>query len=462
MNLLKNKSQTSNGVRKLISELAIRLYDYKILKYLKEGKNLFYGDRKTLLSYQKRKLENLLIHAYNHTQYYRRVFDEIQLIKNNKVDWTKFSNIPILTKDNIRKHFKELLSDDRHRRKPYINTSGGSTGEPVKFVQDKEYFRRNVADKLLFAELNNKKIGDLEIKLWGSERDILEGSVGFKEKLINLLYNRIFLNSFSMSQENMMDYINVINAKKPVQIWAYADSIYELARFIIKNKLDVHQPLNIICTAGTLYNSIRETIQKAFPASKVLNQYGSREVGIIGVEVEENKGIRIFDHSIYLEILDKQRNVFVNDGVGNIIVTNLNNYSMPLIRFDIGDIGEKVQHLDEQYGSFSTLLSLKGRRNCHFIKENGDLIHGEYFTHLFYNKEWVKNFQVVQLDYNKIEFRVVVDERIGVNRAELDKMIYDTKIVMGENCEIIFKKVDKIPRLRSGKYQFVYSEVQNV
>ena len=152
--------------------------------YMKEGDRLFHSSREVLLQHQDEQYQKLLLYANEHTRYYRRVFDDIALIRNGAIDQNRYGDIPMLTKEIIRREGGALISDEAMKRGAYANTSGGSTGEPIHFVQDKEYFACNFGDKILFGVLNGKLPGDKEIKLWGSERDILEGGIGYREKCV--------------------------------------------------------------------------------------------------------------------------------------------------------------------------------------------------------------------------------------------------------------------------------------
>lgn len=422
-----------------------------------KGQQLFYGTREEMLEYQDAQLQKLILYAYKHTSYYRKVFDHIGLIKDGKVIIEKYDKIPILTKEIIRCEGENLYSDEAERRGAYRNTSGGSTGEPVSFIQDKKYFSFNFGNKMLFGALNGKMPGERELKLWGSERDILEGSIGIKEKCINWCYNRFFLNSFVLTAELMQKYIDIINKEKPKQIWTYADSIYQMAKYVNEKKLIVYSPQNIISTAGMLYDEMRDEIALAFKESNILDQYGSREVGAIGVEVGEKRGIRVFDHAVKVEVLDEENQISDN-GEGALLITNLTNYSMPLIRYYIGDTGEVSKNLEGYSGSFSVLKKLTGRTNSHLKKEDGSIVHGEYVTHLFYGREWIENFRVIQHSYKEVEFQIVIKKSHQENKDELIVMKRDLEKVMGK-CQIEVNYLSEIPKLNSGKYQFVISEI---
>lgn len=165
--------------------------------------------REKLLGLQERYLRSLLLHVHYNVPYYSQIFNEIGLIKKDAVDLSQFVRIPILTKEIIRKHHEELISKDYKSRKWYYNSSGGSTGEPVRFIQDDIYGRwRNATNNYYYQDMLG--INELKAKkviLWGSERDLFEGSIGLKGKIANWLTNTVFLNSFRMTLEDVGKYL---------------------------------------------------------------------------------------------------------------------------------------------------------------------------------------------------------------------------------------------------------------
>jgi len=267
-----------------------------------------------------------LTHAYKNVPYYNKILKEAGVIDDQeKVKLNNFNRIPLLTKKIIRKEGQNLYSRDYKKRKPYKNTSGGSTGEPVLILQDKNYHEWNVATKIFYAQKVGKEIGDSELKIWGSLSDIDKETKDLTEKLKNWLYNRKVLNTFILDKKTIQHCINTLNKSKPKHIWAYTDSIYELAKYARKKNIQLHSPNSIIVTATILDEPIRNFLEESF-GTRVFNQYGSREVGDITSENLESDFLDVFLWSQYVE---QQTNLA--------LITNLNNYTMPLIRYEIGD-----------------------------------------------------------------------------------------------------------------------------
>ena len=388
--------------------------------------------------------------------FYQERFAAAGLFEGDRLQHDRLSDVTPLTKADIRAHFTALQHPQTQPGR-YENTSGGSTGEPVRFIQDKRFNARAVADTVLFGILNGKHPGEREVKLWGSERDILEGTIGPREKAINRLYNRVLLNSFALTPALLRAYCETINDVRPVQIWTYVDSIVELARFAQKEGIALYNPRVIVCTAGTLYPEMREELARSFPQSRIVNQYGSREVGQIAAEAMGVDGLWLMRHSNFIELVDEQTGapITVPGQAGRVLVTTLNNFSMPLVRYDIGDIAEWAPRAEGRHLAFARVW---GRDNAHFITASGARVHGEYFTHLFYNQHWVRAFQVAQTAPQRVEVRYVPDNGHEPAASELSVIKEKIRLVMGNNTEISFERRPQLDRLASGKFQFVKRE----
>jgi len=404
-------------------------------------------------SIQRRYLRNILLHAYNHVPYYTELLSKYKIVNNKGiVNCDNFESIPVLTKDIIRENYDLLISRDPNikKRKPHQNSSGGSTGEPVIFLQDKIYDDWDIANKLFFFTKLGKDIGEKEIKLWGSDRDIMEGTIGCRAKMQNFLYNRTLLNSFELTEEKLGEYINTIEAQKPVAIWAYCDSMFEVARHLNKRKKKMSYPKVVITTTGKLTDFMYKEIKNAFPYSCVIDQYGSREVGALAIQHTERGSFSYFPWSHNIEVVDELGRKVNSGEEGAVCVTALHNYSMPLIRYNIGDLAISSKN---NYA----LEGITGRSTDHFIRSDGAKIHGEFFTHLMYQKKWVKRFKFLQRSYNDI--LVSIEPYKSVQKEDVDQISSSIKSVMGQDTKIDFSFVDKIQPTSSGKYRYTESKI---
>ncbi|MFY1110068.1 MAG: phenylacetate--CoA ligase family protein [Methanosarcinaceae archaeon] len=435
----------------------------QILKLLKKREFQSLESNKEI---QQKLIEKLLLHCYENVPYYRNLLAESEVVVNNKVYFNNFSRIPILTKDILRDNFERFKCRDLESRKWYFNTSGGSTGEPSIFIQDQVSWDHGMAGKWFFSTFTGKDLGDKEIKLWGSETDLLKGSIGFEAKIKNLIFNRILLNSFKMTEEDMEKYVELINQKKPVLFEAYVQSIYELSKFILNNNLKIYSPRGIITSTGTLHPEFKETIQDVFK-TKVYNRYGSREVGDIACSCERDEGLHlnIFDH--YIEILNESLEPCKPGEIGEVYVTALNNYAMPLIRYRIGDMASPSKKELCSCGRGLPLIeNVIGRSNSMIKTENGVFDSAAIGSLLYFKDpkkhqvfESIKKYQIIQKKKDYILIKIVpTDENIW----SLEKKLIEAKLkkALGNNVKFDFNILDDIEPNKNGKYMYTISEVE--
>jgi phenylacetate-CoA ligase len=405
-------------------------------------------------------LLEILEHCKKNIPYYRNVFDslgDIELRKGDPIEILK--KIPTLTKDIIRRHFQDLQSKDLNERKWYYNTSGGSTGEPIRLIQDREYSSRGEAITYLHYWLVGHEIGERMVMLWGSERDILESSVRIKEKIKNSFWNIKWMNAFRMTPEKMKQYISLLDSSPPDLLLAYAQSIYELALFAERSGIRVASQRAIMTSAGTLYPFMREKIEEVFRC-KVFNRYGSREAGPIACEHPGSGGLWVAPWGCYIEIVDEYGNPVPPGVEGDILVTSLINFAMPLIRYKIGDRGVLSPDSTTPSGLRGQILRKVSGRNVDMFKcRDGTLIDGEYFTHILYFRDWVRKFQFIQKDFDMVAVNMVKADG-KVPDGDLEDITGKIQVLLGKGCRVEYSFVEDISPSPSGKYRYTISEVK--
>ena len=430
----------------------------RIPQHLKTIKQFEFASREQIEELTNSKLERLLLHAYDNVPYYSKILQECGVISNGKVVLDNFSQIPVLTKEIIRAQGSSLYSSDYKSRKPYENTSGGSTGEPVRFIQDKEYDEWNIATKLYFNIILGKDLGQPEIKFWGSDRDILAGNLTVKDRLINLLYNRKFFNSYRLGEREIRLLIDLNNRFKPVAYWAYMESALELSNYLACHELYFHPPKIVISTIGPLTEQVREKIESNMNC-KVYNQYGSREVGAISCQCIKQRSMHTFPWWNYVEILDEQ-GMAVQNQEGRVVVTTLHNYSMPLIRYDIGDVAVAGGWGCDCGRNSMLLKTVIGRTLGYFKKADGSLAHSHFLVQALFFRDWIKRFQIIQDEIDHVLIKVQLNEDAEAPESDIEDITRKTKILMGESCKVDFEYVEDISRTASGKYVYTLCKVK--
>ena len=430
-------------------------------------------------------LTDLFASVNDANEYYRTAFSRCQPGNWRELPVERaLSNLPILTKQRLRDHFESLhtVGEFPHT---YRNTSGGSTGQPVVLTQDANYSSwSNATQGYYFREFLGVEMNDVKnIWLWGSERDLPHRRHGWARHRHPRVFwrNQTLLNTFhATTDQRWLDYIEFIGRHRPYYVAGYAGSLYQMAKVARRHNVRLYRPRFVYSAAETLRNFMREEIESQFN-TKVFDYYGSREVGAISGECRSGRH-HVFIMNNVVEILPNQ------DGSGNatsseadlrpgksttsegekaplegrILVTNLHNHAFPLIRYEIGDTA--AMSVDPGHcpcGSrLPTLGKLTGRVSDHFVRRNGALVHGEYFTHLFYFRPWVQSFRVDQLAYDHIRVRVV---RTGkVDERDIAEITREIRAVMGEECGVEWLYVDEIDKSAQGKHLYTRSYVQPV
>jgi len=368
------------------------------------------------------------------------------------------ARLPVLTKGLIRANFDRLISDDLGRRRWFFNTSGGSTGEPVRLIQDRETYDISTAIRLLANELWGRRPGEPELRLWGSERDVLAGTERPARRFFNAWTNTQYLNAFRMTPERMRQVLARMNNAPPKLIVAYAQAAFELAGFAEREQLSVRPQHAIATSAGTLYPFMRERIGRVF-GCPVYNLYGSREVSDIAFELPRREGLWIPPWSVYVEVLDDSGQPVAPGRSGSLVVTCLKNRAMPLLRYRIGDLGS-LWPGESPFADVTgqVLQSVQGRSVDAFRTQTGIVVDGEYFTHLMYYRPWVSRFQVVQEALDRVVYRVV-PTAAQPKAQELEEIRNRTRLVLGSACVVSFEFPSDLPDPEGGKYRYTISRV---
>jgi len=429
----------------------------KVLPYYKQLQKHQWSTREENSKIQRIKLFKLIQYASQNIPYYKRIIKEQNIRFSEDTIFTDIKKFPLLTKDIIRKNFEQLYKfrDNTY----YRNTSGGSTGEPIILYQDSDYFAWNTATKILFDEWAGRKIGERMVSLYGTLQDILKSGLGIKLYLRQQLSGITILKTNRMSEKDKYQYVKRINHIKPSIILAFN---HELARFIQEHHLSVYSPRAVMTTGGVLYPEVRVRIEEVFKAP-VFNCYGSREVGSVACNCKKSSGLHLIPDIHYLEILDDHGKEVKPGEAGNIIVSLLTNYTMPLVRYKIGDVGILSEKNCLCGRELPFLEKVVGRISGRFKNKFGDFISAEMLWSLFYFKENIRQFQVIQETTDLILINLVLIEKNKLKDMDRDFKEINQKIrkTMGHEITVKYNIVDEIEPSPSGKYMYIFSRVED-
>jgi phenylacetate-CoA ligase len=401
----------------------------------------------------------ILKRAYLEVPYYRELFDKNNLKFTDADSLNDFEKIPILTKKLIKDNFEKIKNIHINETRWIKNQTTGSTGSPLIFIDDQEYFDIKLALGKYQARMNRKTLHDTTIKLWGFYYDIDGSTHRTRRRIGNWLRNQVNLNSRNMTNEQMAHFVRVIKSKKSVFIDAYVQSAYELAKYIIKNGIVINNVSAINTTANTLFDFMREEIEKAFNCY-VYNRYGTREASVIAFERTHNEGLQVSTSQYIVEVLNEKGQLCNPGEEGDVVITNFSNFAFPFIRYYIGD--RAIVKLLEKtpVKSCVSFEKISGRVSDMFVRKDGSLLDFQYFVHLVgqtFNSGWIEKMQVVQLGYHQIQINIVKADKSYEPEKEIPLIRRDIQKEMGEDCQVDFNFLDQIETSQSGKFQYVRS-----
>jgi phenylacetate-CoA ligase len=265
-----------------------------------------------------------------------------------------------------------------------------------------------------------------------------------REQSQQMVHNRLLLNCFRMGESDLRTMHEELTAFRPAGLLGYASALVELAQYLRRCGLKSAYPTNaVISAAETLDPTARVLIQDAFGVP-VFNRYGSREMGLIAMECSRHGGLHIDCENVHVELIDDPE----GSGLQRIIVTRLNQFSMPFIRYDIGDLADGPVSMCECGRGYPVLRKVVGRVTEMIRFPTGGTVPGEIFPHLFKGCG-IASFRVVQSEDYSINIALV---RLSSQTPEQDRMI--RQIItqhVPSSVPVAIRYVDSLDRSRAGK-----------
>ncbi|MGY5450735.1 phenylacetate--CoA ligase family protein [Agarivorans sp. MS3-6] len=426
----------------------------ELLKHLGAYEQRLSWSKEQLLAHQWLELQKLLTHAFQNTQYYPRVWAEAGISDVRDIaNLSDFQQLPIVTKNDIKQYYAEFVSVKHPNN--IRKSTGGSTGQPFHFELDLNSNTRREAVMWRGYGWLGAGLGQKTLYLWGADLGQPSRFKVIKNALYHGFYNRKMLNSFAMNNSNKQQYVDDINGYQPTAVVSYVNPLFELARFINDNKIKVWRPKTILTGAEPLHDFQREEIERAFNAP-VYNTFGCREFMLMAADCQEHRQLHINIDHLVVETIDDRGNALTGSS-GDLLVTDLYNYGMPLIRYVNGDRATLVEQACSCGNPLPIMSSIDGRKLDIIKTPSGGSIPGELFPHLFKEFAGISRFQIIQQQLDQITMKIVANEQFG----EADKEMISQEINKYSHGELglNFELVDDIPLTVSGKHRVTICEV---
>ncbi|MCL2330144.1 MAG: hypothetical protein FWC56_02455 [Phycisphaerae bacterium] len=448
-----------------------------------------------LADIQMRKLRRIFSAVNAHCSFYHERFHSAGIDATDpQLGLDALKKLPLLNRSDIRENLDAMTWHDCPGGPAQPYTTGGSSGEPLQFYFDRGRQATDWATRLRHRSWWNLSPGDRELMIWAGpvRRSTCDRLRIWRDRLLN----QQMLDAFNMSEATLRDYANRIRRDRPQLLYGYASSLALLARHLLKrgdvltshsliddmvagnestddasrepHKLREFRELRAVFVTGeTVTPQDAADIRSAFGAPVVI-EYGARDGGLIACACPAGR-LHVADENIIVEVLDENGQPVQPGGVGEVVITNLEAFATPMIRYRIGDIARVGDnwHNDAEDRrcpcgrASSQLLEVHGRTTDQIVRMDGQQVRRMHALSLIYvlrEMECLKQFRIVQQEVQKLIVEVVADERFTPTHEQ--NMLRSLQERMGPDVNITVARCQQITPTKSGKHACVISHVK--
>ena len=407
-----------------------------------------------LKTIQWKKLKETIDYAYQQSPYYRKLFKTLGLTPEDIKTPDDYLRIPVTTKLDIRNNTDQFISSEYKKESLVLAKTGGSTGVSLNLYFDEVCQEQRNAAAIRSDRWAGWNLGHKRAALWGNPPT----PTTFKQKVRHHLLDRtIYLDTMALNNESMGAFVQQWRAEHPKSLFGHAHSIYMFAKYVSANNIKDLRPQAIVATSMMLLDHERVLIESVFDC-KVTNRYGCEEVGLIGCECEQHNGMHLNTDHLYIEFLDDDNQPVPAGQPGKIILTDFNNKGMPLLRYQVEDIGVPSDKACSCGRGLPIMEGLQGRVADFLKGPNGSLVAGiSLVERTLTDIKGLEQIQLVQPTLNRIEINRVKGVDYDANTDPL--LLKELNSVFGPGVECVINDVVEIAQENNGKYRFSICKV---
>ena len=416
---------------------------------------------------QNKKLQRLVNHCYNNVPYYRQLFDASGLTPADIRTREDLHKLPVLTKQTIRDHYKDIVSRDIDRRRYTNESTGGSTGTPLQFIIDTAEWSADWASSFRAWNWYGFRLGEKMFTLGGNSLVAKKKRLTPKDIFDLYIMRNLKRSSGDVTDEAMQQHYEAFMRWQPKAMRGYGSSLVIFARYIRKNNLPV-VPLTCILTTGEiLLPEYRETLQQVFHCP-VYDEYGAGDGGVKAHECTLRNGLHISEEQCVVEITDVSGKLLPDGEIGYVTLTDLNNYAFPFLRYQVGDMACIKPGLCACGRPSRLLGQVLGRAGKLLYNKQGVPLSPTMLPIMLYRDNDYHNEENCVI-YNTIDrFQIRQDKQgdirilLKLKDAKEDRQQFGYVVTNYEKhfvgSKVTLEFVDDIPLLPSGKEDYCVSE----
>jgi phenylacetate-CoA ligase len=398
-------------------------------------------------------LRALLSYAGEHIPYYRALFRQERFDPRGVASRSDLQGLPVLTREIVRERYADLV-DPAHRGRNLKKGTSGSTGTPLKFEYSltSECWRQAV--RLRGYRWAGYRPGLKTFYYWAA---VSGARPSLKMRADRTLRRETFVDSMKQDTASRQAALALFRKIRPHLVVCYTQSCAQFARWIRDEGLRDWNDIPVICGAEAVLPGDRAVLASAFGPA-IFETYGSRETMLMAAECEAHDGMHIQEENLVIEVLRNKRAAPPGEP-GDVVITDLHNFGMPLIRYLNGD----VAILDDLNicacgRGLPKLSRVDGRRADTLVDRDGNGIPGIVFHVLFSDarREIVRQFQAVQRESGAVVLKVVRGREFSDDAFEAITRRF-SEYLRGLPFSVEFHETIA-PHTRSGKLRTIIAE----
>ncbi len=400
--------------------------------------------------YQLAALKRLLQHCNTNVPYYSRLFKECNFDPDKVQDLRDIEKLPLLTKQDVKKNFNELIAVNANKKLCRIGQTSGTTGSPARFYRDVQSIILENAALWRFWQASGFNIGEKRVTLRG---DNVRAPQHGRYWVYNMFENQLIMSSLHLSRANIAAYYQKIKGFQAEALQAYPSSAYILAKFLAEPSQTVRFE-HIFTSSEPFSPAVREFIERQL-GGKVWDMYGMAERVVLATECAAHSGLHINEDYSYVEIVN--RDLQNTATAGTIVGTTLHNYAMPLLRYVTNDLGELMQGECTCGRCTKRLKPIETKVDDVIRTPDGRWISPSAINAVLKTLNFVFESQVIQVEPDRIVVKVVPEA--GYGREQTKSLLDGLRQRLGPVVKIDVERVGSILRTASGKFRGIVNEI---
>ncbi len=428
--------------------------EYGILRWQRRFSSLWAAEPETLAGMHLRSLRGLLAHAGSTTAHYSQLFRRLGLDLREIHSCQVLREMPFLTKEELNDDIDSFLSSDYAKADLIRSSTGGSSGLPLTFYRDRRVQTIRRAQDYLFNAKLGVFPGMKQAWVWGARMDVFDLS-SLKARVANFLTGRaVYFYAYDATPDKMDEFLRKLQQHQPAIIFAYPNMLASLAKRSAQTGLKVSIPRAAV-TAEPLYDWQRELFRQAFGA-ETFERYGSREIGTVASECDQHQGMHMFEPTYCFEVVDEDGQAVPNGQMGELVVTDLYNYAMPLIRYRTGDMMAIEDDPCDCGCTWRRIVAIGGRLVDMIVRPDGCKVEGLVIVNALHTSGIRARVQVVQTSPTSLVVKYLETNTISENlRSAFRSRISNA---LSASIDVTYEPVKQLHHDPSGKYRYVISE----